>query len=275
MFNLLRHELLSRRTAVMWWTIGLGIFVLFVVLSYTQLAEVLGQFNLADIPLYQAFGDFSDLTSFQGYYSAQALTYIPILLSVYGIVAAINALAGEEDEGTLELILALPLKRWQIMVAKTVAIAVAMLLILILIAIITLLGFLTLPADVRDTVDVGRLVLATLNAWPIAFSFATLALFLGAYLPNRRLASIVVYVWLVYSYLGNNLAAIIEPLEQIQFVFPHYYFGGGDVIADGLVASDVLVLLMLAVFYFVLALMSFQRRNVMVGAWPWQRPQLN
>ena len=43
---------------------------------------------------------------------------------------------------------------------------------------------------------------------------------------------------------------------------------------EGVKASDVMVLLGAAAIFYVLALLSFQRRNVTVGAWPWQRARV-
>lgn len=48
-------------------------------------------------------------------------------------------------------------------------------------------------------------------------------------------------------------------------------FADYDGICHDLAASDVLILVGAAVVFFILALVSFQRRNVTVGAWPWQR----
>ena len=62
------------------------------------------------------------------------------------------------------------------------------------------------------------------------------------------------------------MSKTVKPL----FLF-HYFDTTVAVFSDGVQFSDVLVLLAVAVVFFALALVSFQRRNVTVGAWPWQR----
>ncbi|MFQ5400995.1 MAG: ABC transporter permease subunit [Anaerolineae bacterium] len=270
MFSLLRHELRSRRAAILWWSIGLGLYSLLVMLSYLQLAETMKAFNLQDIPLYQAFGDFSDLATFEGFFAAQILTYFPIMASIYGLSTATSTLAGEEDAGTLELILAMPLKRWQIVTAKALAIATSLFLIVSLSSIGVIVGYALVQDQVDTAVEAVDMVRATINVWPISLLFAMIGLFLGAYLPSRRLATTLASVFLAVSYLGNNLAAIIESLETVQPLLPFYYFGGKEVIATGVDVSDLLTLLGAAVVFFALALLSFQRRNITVRAWPWQ-----
>jgi hypothetical protein len=46
------------------------------------------------------------------------------------------------------------------------------------------------------------------------------------------------------------------------------------VFIDGAQAGDILLLLGVTVVFFALALVGFQRRNVTVGAWPWQRARI-
>jgi len=44
---------------------------------------------------------------------------------------------------------------------------------------------------------------------------------------------------------------------------------------DGKNGGDIVVLLGTAILFFILTLFSFQRHNITVGAWPWQRPQVS
>jgi ABC-2 type transport system permease protein len=79
---------------------------------------------------------------------------------------------------------------------------------------------------------------------------------------------------LIVSYFGNNLGNLIEALQDLQFLFPFYYFNGLDILTGGVVTRDLLILLGATMAFLVLALLSFQRRNVTVGAWPWQRARI-
>jgi hypothetical protein len=45
-------------------------------------------------------------------------------------------------------------------------------------------------------------------------------------------------------------------------------------LTDDVAWGDMLVLLLMSIGFLVLAVLSFQRRNLTVGAWPWQRPKL-
>jgi ABC-2 type transport system permease protein len=104
--------------------------------------------------------------------------------------------------------------------------------------------------------------------------FAMLSLFLAAYLPNRRIAATVAMIILIVSYFGNNLANLVDALKNVQFLFPYDYFNGQEILSGGIVTKDLLILLGATGVFLALAILSFQRRNVTVGAWPWQRARI-
>lgn len=275
MLKLLWHELRSRRGAILGWGIGMAIFAGYIIILYPDFAEPLAEMNLEDISIYQILGDFSEFASFTGFVSAEVLTFLPLLLAIYAIVNGTGTLAGEEDNGTLEPIMALPLPRWQLVLSKALALGLALLLILLVVGLAMAVAFGTLPDDVNTSgVTAGDLIVTTLAVWPIVAFFAMLSLFLGASVPNRRTAAIIATVILVISYFGNNLASMVEWLETIQPVFAFHYFDSANLLKEGPDVQNTLVLLTATAACLILSLIFFQIRNVTVGAWPWQRAQI-
>jgi ABC-2 type transport system permease protein len=101
--------------------------------------------------------------------------------------------------------------------------------------------------------------------------FAALSLFLATFMPSRRYAAITATAILVISYFGNNLAKIVELLSDIQFLFVFSYYDVNRVLEGNLNNAELLLMIALSTLFLALAIVSFQRRNVTVGAWPWQR----
>lgn len=275
MLKLLLHELRIRRGAILGWGIGMSIFAGYIVILYPDFAEPMAAMNLEDIALYQIFGDFTEFASFTGFVSAEVLIFLPILLAIYAIVNGTGTLAGEEDNGTLEPIMALPLPRWQLVLSKAIALSLALVLILLIVGLAMAISMNSLPEDI-DTggVGPGDMIVTALAILPLVLFFAMLSLFLGAIMPNRRMASITATVFLVASYFGNNLASMVGWLERIQPLFPFYYFDSANLLKEGPNTQDTLILLAGGVVGLILALVFFQLRNVTVGAWPWQRAQI-
>lgn len=111
MINLLLSELRDRRGAMIGWSIGLGALALLVLLIFPSFSDAFAGLELPEF--YQAFGDFSDFSSLEGFFSAEFSIWLPLIFGIYAISAGTGTLAGEEEDGTLEILLAQPMPRWQ------------------------------------------------------------------------------------------------------------------------------------------------------------------
>ncbi|MBN1798544.1 MAG: ABC transporter permease subunit [Spirochaetales bacterium] len=67
---------------------------------------------LTDLSVYKMVG--LHLESVEGYVASVVLAYISFSLGIYSIIISTSTLAGEEDKGTLELLVALPWQRGKI-----------------------------------------------------------------------------------------------------------------------------------------------------------------
>ncbi len=62
---------------------------------------------------------------------------------------------------------------------------------------------------------------------------------------------------------------------QFRVVFPFYYYEAStELFGRGIEARNPVILLAIALVFALLAAASFQRRNITVGAWLWQRPRV-
>ena len=114
MLALFLQELRARRGAIIGWTLGLGLYAFF---SLSIFPEIGLEFADLELPeFYDYLGDFSDIGTVQGFFDAQFLAYLPLLLGIFVIGAGTRTLAGEEDDGTLEMLVTLPIPRWQVVV---------------------------------------------------------------------------------------------------------------------------------------------------------------
>jgi ABC-2 type transport system permease protein len=276
MFDLFLYEMRKRRNAIIGWGVGMAIYVAYILILYPSIGDAYGDIisNLGDNPLFQMFGDFANMTTFSGFFSLYVADYLPLILAIYAIINGTGTLAGEEEAGTLEL--SQPLARWQIVIVKTMAMMLAMLLILLATLLVTVITFVTMEEQIGPTdVTIGDLAVLILYAWPVVIIFMLLGLFLGAFLPNRRLAAMVVTVFLIISFIGDNLASVSDTLEVFRPLFPFTYYNGNEIFAEGVPLGDLLALLGANAVLLLLAVVSFQRRNITVGAWPWQRARIS
>lgn len=272
MLNLLWVELRKRRVSIIGWGVGIGAYLAMILAISPELAPEFANMDLSSIPIYQAFGMSEDF-SFGSIPDLIAVyvSFIGITIGIYAVLAGVGALIGEEEDGTLEMALALPIPRWQIVLTKAVAISVSLLLALLIAYLGYLAVFPSIEAELNGELSLGDLLISTLESWPLAFFFAMFSLFLGAYLPRRAHALSAGFVLLIGGYLFNNLAEQAGPLKNLREFLPFYYNMGGRVLTDGLDWGKIAVLSGAGLLFLALALLSFQRRDVTVGQWPWAK----
>lgn len=272
MISLLKHEIKSRRLAILGWGFGLTLYgAIYISIFPGALFEQLQ--SLKDLTIYKLVG--IQLGSFEGYMASVVLVYIPLLLGIYCVIASTSTLAGEEDRGTLELIVAMPLSRGQILTAKAAALSVTVLIIMIIAGVGNALVLVIIKIKTPINITPFGLFSALVSSVFLALGIIMIGLFLGAFLPNRRLTTIVMSFFFIASFFGENIAGMVESLEFIQYLsIFNYYDTTATIFSDGPQLSDIAVLIGVAVVFFALALIAFQKRNITVGAWPWQKGKI-
>ncbi len=271
MFSLFLFELRVRTSAIIGWGLGLSAFAFIYLPFYPSAFDQFSKIDFDSIALYQALGNF-DMTSFEGYFASTVLQFFAVLFAIFAVVNGTGTLAGEEDAGTLELIAAMPLSRWQVVLSKASAMIVATALILVISGFFVMAGVAFVGSQVEIEITPMDSIPAIWNSFPITICFLMINLFLGASLPNRRIASTIGTVVIIFSYFGTNLSGLIESLEPLGPFLPFYYYDStAAVFTGGVDWGNVRILLIAALVFLVLAIIAFQRRNLTVGAWFWQR----
>jgi ABC-2 type transport system permease protein len=272
MFRLLWQELVFRRNAIIGWSLGLCFFPLVYIAIYPSVADEMA--GLADLEIYQAMG--MNLGTFTDWVGSILIVFMPLIAAIYGVINGTATLAGEEEDGRLEMVVTLPLPRWQIVMAKAIAFVISSLIMFVVVAVVSLLVFQSIESQIETEMMGMDLFTAVLSAWPIVFAVGMLSLFLAAFCANRRIAAMIAAAILVISYFGNNLAASTTALEPFEPLFLFTYLdASGTAVMEGQQVGDMLVLLGIGVVSFALALFFFQRRDLTVGAWPWQRAHVS
>ena len=133
--NVLLKSLRDARRALMWWSIGLILLALMMMAFYPSIresAEELEGYVEALSPEVMALfaGEFTDITSPEGFLNSQLyFLMLPMLFLIFAISYGSGATAGEEDKGTLDLLLANPVTRAQVVLEKFAAMVLAALVL--------------------------------------------------------------------------------------------------------------------------------------------------
>lgn len=271
MLRLLWQELKFRRGAILGWSLGLCFFPLVYIGIYPSVAEQMA--GLADLELYKALG--MSLGTFPDWVGSILIVFMPLIASIYAIINGTGTLAGEEEDGRLEMVVTLPLPRWQVVTAKAIALVISSVVMFLVVAVVSVFVFQSIESQIETNMAAMDLFNAVLSAYPLVFAIGMLGMFLAAFAPSRRIASSIATIILVVSYFGNNLANSTTALEPFEpFFLFSYLEGTGRAVMEGQQAGNLLVLIVIGLVAFALAVLFFERRNLTVGAWPWQRAKV-
>jgi ABC-2 type transport system permease protein len=254
----------DHRRSLIGWAIGLTVFTVFILAFYPTIRQSGGQFRelLRTLPpaLRAISGRVADFSP-TGYLNGQVFNLLaPMLLMIFSIGFGARTLAGEERDGTLELVMAAPIPRWRIVTDKFLAMAAGTTIIGLIMLVVLALGT---PAFDLD-VDTGRLAQTVLSAVLLAVAFGAIALAAGALTGRRSVASAVAVVLAVNSYLLNAFAPISDAVDAFKGLSPFYYYNSADPLRNGADPLHLLFLAFLGLVFFGLALVAFDRRDVRV-----------
>lgn len=252
------------RGQILGWGLGAGAMAVMVILLYPAFKDQMGAFTalLDKYPpaLTAFFGDITRLTDLPGWANVEFFTWMPPILVIFAVATGTGLIAGEEEKGTLDLLLSQPIRRWRVVTEKFLAFVLATLLVLILIALCFLISMIL----IGETGDLDTLALATLNIAPILLASGALSLMASVLLRSRRLAIGLTIVLVIGSWFVDSLSKVVNVLKPYcRFTLFHYY-RSDKVLTQGMDWGNFAVLLGLTVLFFAIALLAFQRRDIAV-----------
>ena len=211
------------------------------------------------------FGDVDKMTTPGGFLSLAFFSYLPLVVGVFAVLAGSGLLVADEENGTLDLVLAHPVSRSSLFFGRLLAFGAATFAILAL----SWLGFVV--AMPWSKLDVGRTAMARpyLSLAAVVSFFGGLSLLLSMVLPARRTAAMTAGVVLLASFFLTTLERLDKGLAPIARFSPIDYYQGGEAI-EGLNLPWFAGLLAVAALFVALAWWRFERRDVRVvgeGGW--------
>jgi len=264
MFTIFKYSFTRNLGAILGWGLSLAVLGGYLILFYDTLAEQQAQLNalLSQYPpeLMVIFGGMEDMFSPHGYINVEFFSYMPLILGIYAIQSGSGLLAGDEESGTLDLVLAHPVSRTGIYWYRLLAFLATILAILL----ITWTSFVLVAPGTTLGISTGEMVLPFLSLFALLVLFGALALLLSMLLPARRLATMTTMLLLVASFFITILARLDDRLANLAEFSPMNYYQGGLALKEmewGWLAG----LLGAAVIFALLAWWRFERRDIRVG----------
>jgi ABC-2 type transport system permease protein len=245
------------RWQIFWYGVGLASMAALIVYIWPSYSDQLGDLELPEA--FQAFFGEIDFATPEGFLGLEFFGWVPALIAVFAIMRGTNTIAGEEVSGTMDILLAQPIRRSRLVIEMTASFVVATFLILTL----TSVGWLvSVPFVAEMDIPIGRVLFATYSMAAFGLGFFAFSLWLSVALPTRASATAIAAMVAVFGYFANTLGGAVELLQPLRWASPFFYYDGQALIAGDAGMWKLGVLLGSWALFTGLALIFFERREI-------------
>lgn len=267
----------DRRRSTIWWSVGIALVSAVTAAFYPSLRDAAGQGLSSSDTMSSVLGlgtGIDPSTPVGFLWSFNYSNQLPWLLMALGIALGTASIAGDESEGTLEYLLAKPVTRTQIAMARFAGMITVLVIasIVNLVAVAAIMPFVELTDSVTVAAadgttptspgaTIGDLFVGGLSAMAVGLGSGAVAYLIGAATGRRGLALGVSSGFAVAGYVLYTLANVTGDLEPLTWFSPWRWFIDDAMMVNGL-TIDVLWPVLLAAISLLVGWQLFLRRDL-------------
>jgi polyether ionophore transport system permease protein len=249
------------RVGILGWGVGFGVVVSFTIAAY-EAAVSTPAAQAALIATAKAWNWYWEAVGMDtpGGYAMWKLGVILTFPAIWGLLAGSRILRGEEERGSLDMLLSLPRSRGRAVVEKVAALGTALLLMGFLVGVLTAWG----GARANAGFSFGDALLFGLNVALISAVFAAIALFISQFTHERSTAAGLTGALFGLAILLNSLAHIAPDIDGLAHLSPVYLFALSKPLIPGRGVDPVAMLALAgtSLAFTALGVALFLRRDV-------------
>ena len=249
------------RTSTIGWSLGLGLLAALTAAVYPSVRD-----NEALQAYYDSLPEAArtltgggDFTTVAGFFQTEIFSYLPLVLAVFTVGKAAALTLGEEEEGTMDLVLAQPVERWRLFLARAAGLGASLVLVLAFVGAVL--------AAVGAAIGLTGREIAGLAAWCLlaalpATVYGSAALAAAGFSHRRRTAILAGTFVAVGSFLLNGLAPLADWLSGFQDVSPHHWYIVNDPVSASFSLWGLARLVPGTLALVLVGVVGFQRKNI-------------
>jgi len=250
----------DQRRSLLGWAIGFaGVSLVYTAFfPFAATPEYQELINSMPAALVDALG-YEDISSPSGYLGSTVYGLLgSVLIAVMTIGIGTKAIAGSEEDGSLEVLISMPVTRTKVVVHKSLALFVAS----VMAGTIMLLAVLAIREPIDLDIAASNLAAASLNLALLGSLFGAFAIFVGSIVGKRGVAIGAGAGVAVFMFLVDGLAPLVDSLAWMQRISPFYWYNGTGTLKDGLDPAMTALLAAVAVAFVIGGAFAFNRRDV-------------
>lgn len=274
MYAEFKNTLVRLRGGLIGWSIGLALYGLLMSWFYSR---VTGMDQLIEMvqnypeEMKAFFSGLTEINTPRGYIDTYYFSYMSMIIGIFFIGACARLLAGDEENGILDLVMSYPVSRSALMLGRALGVLAASAILLL----ICWLSW-TIPAGSSGLeLTWLEMLLPFGSLFAVLLFFGSLALMFSMILPSGRVSGLLSGGLLVANFLLIGMANINTELAPLVEYTPLDYYQGGYAV-DGLNWSWLAGLTAFSTLFTWIAWVLFRRRDIRVGGErSWRLPRLS
>ncbi len=260
-------ELQRRRTAIIWWTVGSVAMTVVIIALFPSIRDQAAELNKVINQLPQELrglktGNSSSVNVGDpvGFLNSQLFyATLPLIWIILAITRGVSLLGREESSHTLELLLARPISRTKLLVAKLLSFVLEFGIV----TGTTLLSIIVLAPLVDMDIGASRLTVTTIYTALFCMSFGLIAFAMQAASSiTRRAATATAVVIGFGGYLLASLSSLTDWLALPVKFLPYHYFTPLDPLLGKVPRGLVVYLVCSFIVFITLGIIGFRHRDI-------------
>jgi ABC-2 type transport system permease protein len=257
--NTFKKTIFEKRWMIVGWTVAIMLITIFTVSVFPVFRDTLGA-TLKDVPesMKGFLGDAATYQSLNAYIDVQLINGMVFLPMLLGIILCSGLIAGKEEQGLIQSLLAQPVKRSRTYLDMLLA-------SLVIIAIVCFGMFVAAIASawiIGEPLNVFRMLQATFAVWLAAALVSVVSFALGAITSKRGFSGMIVGILIFIMQLITTLAPSVKFLKYPNHLSIFKYFNNPSVILNGLRWSSVVMMLSVTVVVGAIGYLVFTKRDI-------------
>ena len=264
---IIRWELKQRKTAILWWTVSAIAICALILLIYPPLRDQAQQFNKVINQLPQGLRQLKagatgkvDVANPIDFLNSQ-LYYItlPILLIILTVTRGSSLLGRDEQDRTLELLLARPISRGKLLAAK----AWSGIMETFVVSAVSTVAVIVLAKAINLDVATPKLLVVGLYTWLFCLSFGAIAFALTAAGRFTKRSSTGIAVLASFGgYLITSLGGLNHTVGSFAKFTPYHYFAPEKIMRGQGITGLNVYLIGILVACAIMAYTGFRSRDI-------------
>ncbi len=250
---------------MVYWGVGLAAMALLVVImvplfNMQDMRKLLESFPPVILAMIGVGSELEIFATNEGFVAIGFFGKSALIFAVYPVVMGMRVTANEEDSGTMDVLLSLPVERARVVIEKFLAYGVSCIGVVLLIYLGLHLGVFLGGVEL----DVLRLAEVTFYLIPLMV-FIMAATVLIAVLARRRTVALgIVTAFVIASYMLQTIGLAAEGTvaESIGVVSFLTYYNAGDILSQGFIWPHIAGFVLVSAVLVAASLYRYERRDI-------------